>query len=861
MSSAVIPLINKASSPDSLADIKPLAAEGYFQAIAYWLNYYLVPQKLYAQVLEDNRPGRLKILIEFERPPKPEKLLRFVGDRLYKLESNIIQGAYLIARPVGTAATTWEKSIRIPTATERQPERQPKPLITHHSSLITHHSLPTQLLHESPPVQTARRIVRNQFKFFRAALITGTAAVALAFGGLTELVVAGKLTPADSSPNSAEVPWYAKDIEDSFIASSSASSSTISAVATPSAETEAVAVSFRPASRFQGKTVEAALETIAVVPHDEVVNPADPTITLLFGGEVGLDDFIFEDASSIDNLFSEVELYQQADISMVGLAEPLASASTSLQEDFYHRTRPQAVKMLKAGGIDIVSLASEGTMTYGSRGLDETLNTLDRQGIYRVGAGRNQLEAHRPEILEVKGQRIAYLGYSPDALKGAELEKAGVAIANSEERRHIIEDIRAIRSQVDWIVVNYRWGEALDAIEQTNAEADKKAKIENNTASSQTTTSQPADWQRSLAYEAVDAGADLVVGYHPSHIQGAEIYRDRAIAYSLGDFVFDQAPLQDSDTAALRVSLRNQQMKVEFLPITIRDSKLQMAEGDRALSILKAIRNASADFEQPMRFPTVLKAKPNLKLPDALRSQPSDSDYPSAPTPDAPKPSVPVSDEGITYEPPLESQLESLPATHPIMRESEALFAPATETDTEALELEDNSELENTSAPEAVEHRGVEHRGVEHRGTEPIGVEPIDIESTNAESTVEPENTVSYPQLQGGEIIDRQSLDPNETTEPFVDPFLDPSYDSPIEPPSTESAAEPAVESAPYQLDNQQPTHPLEIPSTGGIEPYEEPLVGPISALPTTLTAAAESSNPNVLATAPSRPIPKVLND
>ena len=26
--------------------------------------------------------------------------------------------------------------------------------------------------------------------------------------------------------------------------------------------------------------------------------------------------------------------------------------------------------------------------------------------------------------------------------------------------QNLIEDIRAIRSQVDWIVVNYRWGDA-----------------------------------------------------------------------------------------------------------------------------------------------------------------------------------------------------------------------------------------------------------------------------------------------------------------------------------------------------------------------------------------------------------------
>lgn len=812
MPSAVLSTTPDVSS-DPLADIKRLAAEGYFQAIAYWLNHDLVPQQVYAQVLEDEQPGRLKILIEFEREPQPERLLRFVCNRLYKLRSDVIQGAYLIVRPLGTGVTRWEKSVRIPTATERQPKnaRSLQSIATRKRTATR----PGSLIHESALAQSARRIIRKQFNFFRAALVTGTAAIALAFGGLTELVVAGKLLPSAQSPEVVETPWYVSDSEDDFIAADSAplalGSLGLSNSAAEMAET--MAVSFRPASRFQGRTVEAALETIAVVPHDNVADPTNPTITLLFGGELGLNDFIFEDASSIDNLFSDIELYQEADISMIGLAEPLANASTSLQEDFYHRTRPQAVNMLKAGGIDIVSLASEGTLTYGSHGLDETLNTLDRQGIYRVGAGRNQQEAHRPEILEVKGQRIAYLGYNPDAIKEAKAEKAGVAIASNEERAHIIEDIRAIRSQVDWVVVNYRWGEALDALEEASQDAKTKADD-----SPQITTSQPADWQRSLAREAVDAGADLVVGYHPSHIQGAEIYRDRAIAYSLGDFVFDQSPLQDHDTAALRVSLRNQKMKVEFLPIIIRDSKLQMAEGDRALSILKTIRNASKKFEQPMRFPTVLKAKPNLKLPDALRHQPSNADYPSAPNSPTSAPEASVNPPKPFIEVPSETPL----APHPLMKESDALFAPEADSETP-----DRDSDINAPYPEKIED--IPNRDVlDRKSLQPSEAIPAYPNAIQSE-TIPPETfrpPAYEPELEP-EGAESNDLDANsrypaveiESVEPFVDPFLDPTYDS-----------------SPEALAESEATNSVEYsPDTGAIEPYAEPLVGPISALPAAL--------------------------
>ncbi len=575
-----------AASPSEVTDVRQLAAEGHFQAIAYWLNKPLVAQNIYAQVLADEVPGRLKVLVEFEKSPQKDKLIRFVCDRLYQLNSDVIEGVHIIARLLGAAKTDWEKSVRIPTAAERREKQlQQKAVLEEQPE-----EQKEQLQQEDSPA------TRGQFKFFRAALMCGSAIAALFFGSFTTFLLADSPSFSSAQPAEDTSPWYGKVTEPDF--------------------SQVTEVSFRPASRFQGRTVEAALETVAVIPHRKVVDPADPTVTLLFGGELALNDFVFEQSSDIDQLFSEIDIYQRADVAMVGLAEPLAHASTSLQEDFHQRTRPQAAHALEAGGIDIVNLASEGSMIYGAMGLAETLNNLDRQGIYRVGAGRNQQEAHRPEILEVKGQRVAYLGYNPDASQGADAEKAGVALASHEDRQHIVEDIRAIRSQVDWVVVNYRWGDTLAAAEDDAAVDEVAAEDELKPL----VVTVPEDWQKSLAHDAVDAGADLVVGYHPRHIQGAEIYRDRPIAYSLGDFTFSDGPLKDHDTAALKVSLRNQQMKVEFLPVTIRESKLQKATGEQGAAILHAIRSASTTFDQPMQFPAVLKAEPIIP-PEAARTR------------------------------------------------------------------------------------------------------------------------------------------------------------------------------------------------------------------------------------------------
>ena len=177
---------------------------------------------------------------------------------------------------------------------------------------------------------------------------------------------------------------------------------------------------------------------------------------------------------------------------------------------------------------------------------------------FRVGAGRSEREARRPEIVDVKGQRIAYLSYDRDFNLAADESLSGV---NAVAMQDIIEDIQAIRDEVDWLVVNYRWSTEPPAT--------------------------PAESQTNLAQLAIDQGADLVVGQHPDMLQGAELYKGRPIAYSLGDFVYTSATEAPTDeTAVLQVAIRAGQMKVDLIPVKVKDGQPQVAsgaDGDRIL--------------------------------------------------------------------------------------------------------------------------------------------------------------------------------------------------------------------------------------------------------------------------------------
>ena len=71
----------------------------------------------------------------------------------------------------------------------------------------------------------------------------------------------------------------------------------------------------------------------------------------------------------------------------------------------------------------------------------------------------------------------------------------------------------------------------------------------------------------------IDTGADLVIGHHPHVAQEVEKYKAGYIAYSLGNFVFDQNFSADTRTGIiLKVTVKNKKLdqvesqKIKFTP-------------------------------------------------------------------------------------------------------------------------------------------------------------------------------------------------------------------------------------------------------------------------------------------------------
>lgn len=627
-----------------------MARLGDFRAIAYWLNVYLAPQGIYARVAAD-RPGVLLVLLEFFQSPRRDRLTKVVCHRLCRLNSQMIRGVHILARFVGSPEILWDTSVRLVTPATRSaalpparrrrrrarpmkmvrqletqrgrshpapavaaapPRRRPRRAPRPPAPQIARSAPPVALLpaarsqsaalarrhprRRRSPVAAAQRPVPHLTPMQWQWLGTSAAAVLL-FGTGAELV------------HRIGVDTFLSQLWQPGAGSVRTASGRVPVIQTtpPDTQNPTVTLTFTGAASGQHPLPIGSLSGVSPTPGTQNLGATAASPSRIDPGT--LSEAWLNDAPEVvlsDGAPAYVKPWPRADVSLANLNQPLAAALTTPERDSIKAPRPAAV--------NVVNVSSNAVAEGNNETFLQTLETLNASGLHTVGAGRNQREARLPEIVEVRGKRIAYLGYSDSEATAAGQWRAGSNLA-LEER--ITEDIEAIRDQVDWVVVNYHWSQDLE--------------------------SYPADWQMAVARLAIDKGADLVVGYHPNALQGAEVYRGRAIAYSLGNFVFPdqaQSAQPEYDSAVLKVSLRDDQMRLEFLPVAVTNAEPAIAQGQKAEAILEYLEQASAMFEQPLRSPMILNRleaeppaiAPNPPVDPATSASPEDSfiSYPEA---------------------------------------------------------------------------------------------------------------------------------------------------------------------------------------------------------------------------------------
>ena len=243
-----------------------------------------------------------------------------------------------------------------------------------------------------------------------------------------------------------------------------------------------------------------------------VASGDDPGLSFIGGGDVMLGGRARKavDEFGIDYPLAAVQpLLALSPIVMANLEGPFAADARRVDRQFSYRVKPRLAAALPRAGVNVVTLANNHLVDCDRDGVTETMDTLRQVGVSVAGAGANGTAAHVPVIMDSRGRRVGMLAYYWNRRCAATSKLPGSAMDPPEA---LEEDIRSLRARADRIVVMFHWGIPYDRT--------------------------PSAEDRAKARFAVECGADVVVGHHPHVLQPFEIYRDRPIFYSVGNFAF-----------------------------------------------------------------------------------------------------------------------------------------------------------------------------------------------------------------------------------------------------------------------------------------------------------------------------------
>ena len=152
-------------------------------------------------------------------------------------------------------------------------------------------------------------------------------------------------------------------------------------------------------------------------------------------------------------------------------------------------------------GAKVTNLANNHLSNYGAEGITATDQLLQSHGILTSGLGP-------VAVIDIRGIKFGFIGFN--------------GVGRAIDQTALKAGIARARQQADIVVVQFHWGK----------EYERQPMPDRGVP----TPDDPVG----IGHEAIDWGADIVIGNHPHWYQGIEVYKGKLITYAHGNFVFDQ---------------------------------------------------------------------------------------------------------------------------------------------------------------------------------------------------------------------------------------------------------------------------------------------------------------------------------
>jgi gamma-polyglutamate biosynthesis protein CapA len=247
------------------------------------------------------------------------------------------------------------------------------------------------------------------------------------------------------------------------------------------------------------------------------------------------------------------KIISESDIAIANLEGPFTTAKSIAIEpnDMRFTFDPGLAPQLKSDGFDLFNLANNHTLNFGRNGLAQTKKYLVKNKLEYFGDPKNNTGISY--VKEVNGTKIGFVGY--DQLDGGKLEP-------------VLREIKQLKSKVDFIIAYTHWGAEYKQL--MNARQKKEAR------------------------QLIDSGADVIIGTHPHVIQPIEIYKNKAIFYSLGNFLFDQSFSEATKTGlGVKMTINGSSTTYSLMPLYINKEKVTELSGKKRQAVLTKMAGGS----------------------------------------------------------------------------------------------------------------------------------------------------------------------------------------------------------------------------------------------------------------------------
>jgi hypothetical protein len=273
-----------------------------------------------------------------------------------------------------------------------------------------------------------------------------------------------------------------------------------------------------------------------------------------------------------------------ADLTIVSNESPFVEGCVQDSGTMAFCGKPNYIENLIRSGVDIISLTGNHMADYGRGAFINTMKIYEQNDMEFFGAGENLTQAWKPLRIELDNTHndlIYMLGYNKMGPSGvlATDNLAGTAYYDKDKLKNAIQSAENENQSND---------------NETDRDTYNSIWVDTHLWPEYGTT--PTTEQQRLSQEAVDFGADIVIGVSSHEIQPMTFYNDKPIFYGLGNFWFDQLLSEKSrQGVALRIQMYNNQIaNIEIHPTYMQDyCSVVLLAGDEKTQMLRYLNDIS----------------------------------------------------------------------------------------------------------------------------------------------------------------------------------------------------------------------------------------------------------------------------